>query len=87
MTAKPASLIQKLEDVRQGIRNGGARNAVGECIAIIQAHFASPEVVERAAKAIQQRYWTGDLEISISDSKNVCEQFGKAALKAAAGDL
>jgi hypothetical protein len=41
------------------------------------------EAVETAAKAIQERYWKGDLAISIQDAKEVCTEFAKATLRAA----
>ena len=44
---------------------------------------AEKDAVEAAAKAIQERYWKGDLAISIRDAKGVCTEFAKAALRAA----
>lgn len=40
------------------------------------------EDVERAAKSIQDRYWQGDLKISISDAKETCTEFAIVALNA-----
>ncbi len=40
--------------------------------------------IEAGGKAIQERYWEGDLTITISDSYKVCTEFAKAALEAAA---
>jgi hypothetical protein len=45
--------------------------------------LSQKEAVEAAAKAIQQRYWKGDLPISIEDAKEVCTEFAMAALRAA----
>jgi len=90
MTAKPASLIQKLEDAINKLsdRNElevGQRLGLEKAQSVIEEHFASPEVVAGVAEALYlSEFPRGKFDIR---KHKRWLQHGKAALKAAVGDL
>lgn len=76
-TENEQELLARLKITMQLIKDQQAR------INELEAPATEAEI-EAVGKAIQKRYWCGDLEISINESRKVCMEFAKAALEAAA---